>query len=103
MRPWAALTGDNGPAALVTVVGRTSNLRSPGTDGWSANAIDRMAVLLRESGVSIGIVTDGRWWALVSAAKDVTTASGDVVARVSKQLYVRLKPKARTEAPSPAD
>lgn len=29
---------------------------------------------------------------------DVTTASGEVVARVRKQLYVRLKPKARSEA-----
>jgi acyl-coenzyme A thioesterase PaaI-like protein len=28
---------------------------------------------------------------------DVTTRSGEVVARVRKQLYVRLKPKARTE------
>lgn len=27
---------------------------------------------------------------------EVTTASGDVVARVRKQLYVRLKPRART-------
>ena len=74
--PWAALTGDSGPSALVTVVDRIDDLRSAGTDGWSANAIDRMAVLLRETGVTIGIVTDGRWWALVSAAKDVTTASG---------------------------
>ncbi|WP_266181164.1 DUF4442 domain-containing protein [Dyella humicola] len=31
-----------------------------------------------------------RWFAV-----DVTTGSGDVVARVRKQLYVRLKPKAR--------
>lgn len=31
---------------------------------------------------------------------DVTTASGEVVARVRKQLYVRLKPKARTESPA---
>ncbi|WP_084039579.1 Eco57I restriction-modification methylase domain-containing protein [Demequina sp. NBRC 110053] len=76
VRPWAALAGDNGPAALVTVVDRTEDLRSTGTDGWSANAIDRMAVLLRETGVSIGIVTDGRWWALVSATKDATAASG---------------------------
>lgn len=76
IRPWAALAGDHGPAALVTVVDRTEDLRSTGTDGWSANAIDRMAVLLRETGVTTGIVTDGRWWALVSAAKDVTTASG---------------------------
>jgi len=30
---------------------------------------------------------------------DVTTASGEVVARVRKQLYVRLKPKARAEVP----
>lgn len=75
--PWAALTGEGGrPSALVIVVDRTDDLRSPGTDGWSANAIDRMAVLLRETGVTIGIVTDGRWWSLVSAAKDVTTASG---------------------------
>lgn len=74
--PWAALAGEGKPEALVTVVDRTDDLRSTGTDGWSANAIDRMAVLLRETGVTIGIVTDGRWWALVSAAKDVTTASG---------------------------
>lgn len=31
---------------------------------------------------------------------NVTTASGEVVARVRKQLYVRLKPKARMEAPA---
>lgn len=74
--PWASLTADIGPAALVTVVDHSENLRSVGTDGWSANAIDRMAALLRETGTTIGIVTDGRWWALVSAAKDVTTASG---------------------------
>lgn len=74
--PWAALGGEGTPEALVTVVDRTDDLRSTGADGWSANAIDRMAVLLRETGVTIGIVTDGRWWALVSAAKDVTTASG---------------------------
>lgn len=76
VNPWAALAGDNGPAALVTVVDRTENLRTTGTDGWSANAIDRMAVLLRETGVSIGIVTDGRWWGLVCATKDATAASG---------------------------
>ncbi len=74
--PYAALAGDDGPSTLVTVVDRTDDLRAAGTDGWSANAIDRMAVLLRETGVTIGIVTDGRWWALVSAAKGVTTASG---------------------------
>ncbi|MFS0853293.1 Eco57I restriction-modification methylase domain-containing protein [Microbacterium sp. 179-I 3D4 NHS] len=76
VKPWAVLTSDSGPLALVTLVDRTNDLRAAGTDGWSANAIDRMAVLLRETGITIGIVTDGRWWGLVSAAKDVTTASG---------------------------
>lgn len=74
--PWGTLETDGAPRALVTVVDRTTNLRATGIDGWSASAIDRMANVLRESGVTIGIVTDGRWWALVSTAKDVTTASG---------------------------
>lgn len=73
---WAVLNVGDAPAALVTIVDRTDDLRGVGTDGWSANSIDRMSVLLRQSGISIGIVTDGRWWALVSAARDVTTASG---------------------------
>ncbi len=33
---------------------------------------------------------------------DVVTRGGEVVARVRKQLYVRLKPKARTDAPDNA-
>lgn len=74
--PWATLETDGPPRALVTIVEHTANLRATGADGWSANAIDRMANLLRETGVTVGIVTDGRWWALVSAARDVTTASG---------------------------
>ncbi|WP_431218530.1 Eco57I restriction-modification methylase domain-containing protein [Leifsonia xyli] len=77
VRPYATLAGDGtSRAALVTLVDRTDNLRSAGVDGWSANAIDRMAVLLRETRTPIGLVTDGRWWALVSAAENVTTASG---------------------------
>lgn len=77
VQPYAILKDGSGtPAALVTLVNRTENLRWVIADGWSANAIDRMAVLLRETGVSIGLVTDGRWWALVSTAKGVTTASG---------------------------
>ncbi|MGS0561821.1 Eco57I restriction-modification methylase domain-containing protein [Microbacterium aurugineum] len=83
--PWATLETDGPPRALVTVVERTANLRATGADGWSANAIDRMANLLRETGVTVGIVTDGRWWALVSAAKDVTTASGIFDARLWRE------------------
>jgi len=43
---------------------------------------------LREAAAGGGKVL--RWF-----ENDITTASGDVVARVRKQLYVRLKPKAR--------
>lgn len=76
VRPWAALDMGDGPVALVVVVDPTDDLRQTGSDGWAANAVDRTAVLLREAKVSIGLVTDGRWWAIVSAAREVTTASG---------------------------
>jgi hypothetical protein len=34
---------------------------------WSASPVERLAVILRARNVPIGIVTDGRWWALVWA------------------------------------
>ena len=37
-----------------------------------------MAALLRKAGVSIGLVTDGRWWAIVWAEEGKTTGSGIV-------------------------
>lgn len=76
VRPWATLDRGDGPVALVTVVERTENLRALPNDGWAADSIDRMAALLRETGVPVGLVTDGQWWAIVSARTDVTTASG---------------------------
>jgi|GEM_PF-6158244 hypothetical protein len=85
IKPWAALETDGAPRALVMVVDRVADLRAAGTDGWAASAIDRMATLLRSSDVTIGLVTDGRWWALVSAARDVTTASGVFDAQVWRE------------------
>lgn len=76
VRPWAALDAGDGRAALVVVVDPTDDLRRTGADGWAADAIDRTAALLREAKVSVGLVTDGRWWGIVSAVRDVTTASG---------------------------
>ncbi|WP_210725631.1 Eco57I restriction-modification methylase domain-containing protein [Arthrobacter silvisoli] len=76
VRPWALLDAGDGPAALVVVVDPTDDLRRTGADGWAADAIDRTAALLREGQISIGLVTDGRWWGIVSAVRDVTTASG---------------------------
>ncbi|MEW1959568.1 DNA methyltransferase [Kineococcus sp. NPDC059986] len=35
--------------------------------GWVASPVERLAVLLRARSVPVGVVTDGRWWALVWA------------------------------------
>ncbi|MBD7980964.1 Eco57I restriction-modification methylase domain-containing protein [Oerskovia merdavium] len=76
-----ALVRNGVVGALVLAVDPVTSLRQPGVDGWSAGPIDRMDALLRASQVSIGIVTDGRWWALVSAQDGVMTASGVVDAQ----------------------
>jgi hypothetical protein len=74
----AALRGTEGIGALVTLVPPTDDLRDAGTDGWADSAIDRMEALLRAGGVPVGIVTDGRWWGLVSSLPDILVASGVV-------------------------
>jgi type I restriction-modification system DNA methylase subunit len=79
--PDGALRGPAGIGALVSVVDKTDSLHATGTDGWAATAIDRMEAMLRASGATIGIVTDGRWWALVCARPDAMVASGIVDAQ----------------------
>ncbi|MFC6010889.1 Eco57I restriction-modification methylase domain-containing protein [Nocardia lasii] len=64
--------------ALVLVVDPVDSLRDPGLDGWSDSPIDRMTQLLRETGVEIGVVTDGRWWGIVCARPKESVASGIV-------------------------
>ena len=76
--PDAALVGPDGIGALVSVAERCDDLHATGTDGWAATPIDRMEAMLRASGVEIGVVTDGRWWALVCARPDAMVASGIV-------------------------
>ncbi|WP_033327369.1 Eco57I restriction-modification methylase domain-containing protein, partial [Promicromonospora sukumoe] len=76
-----ALRRGNDVGALILVVDPVGSLRDPGTDEWSASPIDRMDALLRDSGHLIGVVTDGRWWAIVSAQPDTMTASGIVDAQ----------------------
>ncbi|GIE91565.1 Eco57I restriction-modification methylase domain-containing protein [Actinoplanes regularis] len=79
--PDGALRGPDGIGALVSVVDKTDSLHATGTDGWAATAVDRMEAMLRASGVTIGIVTDGRWWALVCARPKAMVASGIVDAQ----------------------
>lgn len=69
---------DGNPAALLLICEPTSGLRDAGLDGWAANDIDRLAMLLRKAEVEVGIVTDGQWWALVWAKEGKPTGSGMV-------------------------
>ncbi len=39
------------------------------TGSWTASAAERLAALLRARNVPIGVVTDGRWWAIVWAPR----------------------------------
>ncbi|MEU6458848.1 DNA methyltransferase [Streptomyces sp. NPDC047065] len=73
----ALLHGEN-IGALVLLTDPVDSLRDPLTDGWSASPIDRMEELLRTSGATVGVVTDGRWWAIVSARPQTMVASGIV-------------------------
>ncbi|MGW4160052.1 Eco57I restriction-modification methylase domain-containing protein [Streptomyces sp. SS162] len=73
----ALLHGEN-IGALVLLTDPVDSLRDPLTDGWAASPIDRMEELLRTSGATIGVVTDGRWWAIVSARTQTMVASGIV-------------------------
>lgn len=73
-----ALVGPNGTGALAHVVDPTDSLRQTPGDLWAATPVDRLEALLRENGVEIGIVTDGRWWGLVCAREGKMTASGVV-------------------------
>ena len=58
------------------VIDPVDSLRDPLADGWAASPIDRMELLLRSADVKIGVVTDGSWWAIVSARPQTMLASG---------------------------
>lgn len=78
--PSGALATGKKVGALVLITDPVSSLRAVGEDGWAENLVDRMAAMLRsrDSACTIGVVTDGRWWALVSAPPSGATASGVV-------------------------
>ncbi|HEX5496221.1 MAG TPA: SAM-dependent DNA methyltransferase, partial [Mycobacteriales bacterium] len=65
---------------LVCPPGAAPTARVSGSD-WAATPTDRMAHALRATGVELGLVTDGRFWALVwaPAGKSTTTAVFDAV------------------------
>ncbi|MGU3650295.1 Eco57I restriction-modification methylase domain-containing protein [Mycolicibacterium sp. A43C] len=74
----ALLDPDGNIGALVSVIDPVESLRQVPSDLWAATPIDRMEALLRANDLPIGIVTDGRWWALVCARAGAMAASGVV-------------------------
>ncbi|MCV7041917.1 SAM-dependent DNA methyltransferase, partial [Mycolicibacterium moriokaense] len=74
----AALAGPEAIGAVVCVIDPVDSLRQVPNDLWAATPIDRMEALLRDNGIQIGIVTDGRWWGLVCAREGAMAASGIV-------------------------
>ncbi|CQR60217.1 Eco57I restriction-modification methylase domain-containing protein [Streptomyces leeuwenhoekii] len=66
---------------MTVPAGTAPTARVGGGGDWSAAPADRLARLLRHHGVSLGLVTDGRWWCLVWAPLGgvTTTAVFDAI------------------------
>jgi hypothetical protein len=79
------------------------------TGSWAASPVERLAVLLRARDVPIGIVTDGRWWALVWAPRQGATGAAVWDASLfseepaSLQALVAMTNRARFLAVAPDD
>lgn len=109
VRADGALAHGDTVGALVLVTDPTDSLRDPLADGWSASPIDRMEELLRASEVTIGVVTDGRWWAIVSARPQTMVASGVVDAQTwieepqTRNAFIELLQRRRLIGGKPQD
>jgi hypothetical protein len=99
--PWKLL-------GMVTAWG-THPLTRTTTGTWTANAVERLAVLLRARDVPVGLVTDGRWWALVTAPRGAATGAAvwdaSLFSEEPKSLegLVALLTRYRFEAVQPKD
>jgi hypothetical protein len=99
--PWKLL-------GMVTAWG-THPLTRTTTGTWTASAVERLAVLLRARNVPVGIVTDGRWWALVTAPRGAATGAAvwdaSLFSEEPKSLegLVALVTRSRFQAAQPRD
>ena len=79
------------------------------TGNWTASPVERLAIVLRARDVPVGLVTDGRWWALVWAPRRgaigaaVWDASLFSEEPASFQALVALANRARFLADAPDD
>ncbi|MFD5563680.1 Eco57I restriction-modification methylase domain-containing protein [Kitasatospora griseola] len=104
----ALLHGDM-VGALVLVTDPVESLRDPLDDGWATGPVDRMEELLRAADVPIGVVTDGRWWGIVSARSQTMGASGIVDAQTwieepqTRNAFIELLQRRRLVGGKPED
>ncbi|KAF4405714.1 DNA methyltransferase [Streptomyces lycii] len=109
VRPNGALMHGDTTGALVLVVDPVDSLRDPLTDGWAASPVDRMEELLRATTIPIGVVTDGRWWGIVSAREQTMVASGIVDAQTwieepqTRNAFIELLQRRRLIGGKPED
>ncbi|MEV1107799.1 DNA methyltransferase [Micromonospora sp. NPDC049751] len=109
VRPDGALVHGDLTGALVLVTDPVDSLRDPLDDGWATSPIDRMDELLRAAKVPIGVVTDGRWWAIVSAREKTMVASGIVDAQTwieephARNAFIELLQRRRLVGGKPED
>ena len=69
-----------------------SNLSAPlAGETWAASPIERMTNLCRDTGVRVGLVTDGEQWTLVSVPADGGSSLGTWYARIWQQETVTLQ------------
>ncbi|MGV9369804.1 Eco57I restriction-modification methylase domain-containing protein [Micromonospora tulbaghiae] len=109
VRPDGALVHGDLTGALVLVTDPVDSLRDPLDDGWATSPIDRMDELLRAAKVPIGVVTDGHWWAIVSAREKTMVASGIVDAQTwieephTRNAFIELLQRRRLVGGKPED
>lgn len=107
--PSGALVHGDLTGALVLITDPVDSLRDPLDDGWATSPIDRMEELLRAAKVPIGVITDGRWWAIVSAREKTMVASGIVDAQTwieephTRNAFIELLQRRRLVGGKPED
>lgn len=80
LKPWLVLLDSptdqpGNPIFMVMKVSAEQDLRTVPEEGWTVSPVLQLARLLRRSKVSVGLVTNGRWWSLVWADSNSMTAS----------------------------
>jgi hypothetical protein len=92
MKPsFAVLSGDKA-RLLIARYAPDTDLSAPIADEmWAASPIERMTNLCRATGVSVGLITDGEQWALVSVPADGSSSLGTWYARIWQQETVTLQ------------